>query len=53
MTDALTAPLPIVGLTPLIGLGDPSAASCEGDYCEIPEHHTQAIVNKKLDVDAV
>lgn len=53
MTDALTAPLPIVGLPPLIGLGDQSAASCVGDFCEIPEHHTQAIVNKKLDDDAV
>lgn len=50
MTEALTAPQPIIGLTVL---GDPSAAACEGDFCEIPDHHTQAIVNRKLDEDAV
>lgn len=37
----------------LEALGDPTAAACEGDYCEIPEHHTQAVINRKLDEDAV
>jgi hypothetical protein len=46
--DAPTAPLPI-----LTTLGDPAAASCVGDFCEIPEHHTQAVVNRKLDEDLV
>lgn len=41
---------PMVRLEPL---GDPSAAVCEGDFCEIPEHHTQAVVNRRLDDDAV
>ncbi|MFM9877307.1 MAG: hypothetical protein ACKVOG_05585 [Rhodoglobus sp.] len=55
MTDALTAPLPVIApprllLTPL---GDPSAAACDGDFCAIPDHHTQAVVNRKLDEDAV
>ena len=48
--DAMTAPLPVIKLEPL---GDPDAASCEGDFCAIPEHHTQAIVNRRLDEDAV
>ena len=50
MTDSLTAPVPIISLTTL---GDPAAAACEGDFCEIPEHHTQAVVNRRLDDDAV
>ena len=51
MTEAMTAPLPIV--QPLQQLGDPLAAACEGDFCEIPDHHTQAVVNRKLDEDLV
>lgn len=51
MTEAMTAPLPIV--QPLQTLGDPSAAACDGDFCAIPDHHTQAVVNRKLDDDAV
>jgi hypothetical protein len=55
MTDVATTPTPIVDaarltLTPL---GDPAAASCVGDVCEIPDHHTQAVINRKLDSDAV
>ncbi|MHB1171857.1 MAG: hypothetical protein ACYCZY_05085 [Lacisediminihabitans sp.] len=45
MRDAGTKPLQIAG--------DPGAAVCEGDFCEIPDHHTQAIVNRRLDEDAV
>ena len=45
MTDAAQAPLTI--------LGDPTAAACEGDFCEIPEHHEQAIVNRRLDNDRI
>jgi len=43
--DAATMPLQIVG--------DPSAAACEGDFCEIPAHHEQAVVNRALDSDNV
>jgi len=43
--DAATTPLTIVG--------SPDAAACEGDFCEIPEHHTQAQVNRQLDADLV
>jgi hypothetical protein len=41
MTDATTKPLEI--------LGDASAAVCDGDFCEIPDHHEQAIINRRVD----
>ena len=28
-------------------------AVCDGDFCEIPDHHEQAVVNRRLDEDAV
>jgi hypothetical protein len=34
-------------------VGDPAAAACEGDFCEIPAHHEQAVVNRRLDEDRV
>ena len=43
-------PLPIITLEQL---GDPNAAACEGDFCEIPQHHEQAIVNRAIDSDRV
>jgi len=43
--------LPVVSKLQL--LGDAGAASCEGDFCEIPDHHEQAVVNRRLDEDAV
>ncbi|WP_185200808.1 hypothetical protein [Glaciihabitans sp. INWT7] len=49
MTDAVTRPLTI----PLTIVGDPSAAACEGDSCVIPDHHEQAVVNRRLDEDLV
>lgn len=48
--EATTLPLPIIKLEQL---GDPTAAACEGDFCAIPEHHQQAVVNRKLDENAV
>ncbi|WP_309620432.1 hypothetical protein [Salinibacterium sp.] len=48
--DATTNPLPIIGLQPL---GEPGAASCDGDFCAVPEQHSQAVVNRRLDDDAV
>ena len=50
MTDTATRPLPVV---PLTVLGAEDAAACVGDFCAIPDHHQQAIVNRKLDEDAV
>jgi hypothetical protein len=45
MTEPATIPLTL--------LGDSDAAVCEGDFCEIPDHHEQAIVNRRLDSDSV
>jgi hypothetical protein len=62
MTNTATMPVPVIEAdvaeptAPLVTLrllGDPNAASCDGDVCEIPDHHTQAVVNRKLDDDAV
>ena len=38
---------------PLLIVGEADAAVCEGDFCEIPEHHNQAVVNRALDSDNV
>jgi hypothetical protein len=38
---------------PLVIVGSSDAAVCEGDFCEIPDHHEQAIVNRALDADNV
>ena len=45
MTDPITSPLTL--------LGDLTAEVCDGDFCEIPEHREQAIVNRRLDDDRV
>jgi hypothetical protein len=45
MTDPITSPLTLVG--------DPNAAACDGEFCEIPDHHEQAIVNSRLDNDRI
>jgi hypothetical protein len=45
MTEPATSPLTL--------LGDSTAAVCEGDFCEIPDHHEAAIVNRRLDDDQV
>jgi hypothetical protein len=39
--------------TPLTMVGDASAAVCDGDFCEIPDHHEQAIINARLDDDRI
>jgi hypothetical protein len=45
MTDAVFTPLTIVG--------DATAGVCEGDFCEIPEHHEAAIINHQVDADEI
>lgn len=51
MTDAVTTPVTIPARMPLTALGDPAAAACEGDFCAVPGHHEQAVVNHRLDED--
>lgn len=41
MTNPTTSPLQI--------LGDPTAASCDGDVCELPEHREHGIMARRLD----
>jgi hypothetical protein len=36
----------------LLPLGD-DAAVCEGDFCEIPPHHEQHIMNRRVDSDQI
>jgi len=36
----------------LVPLGD-DAAVCEGDFCEIPPHHEQHIMNRRVDSDLI
>jgi hypothetical protein len=40
-------------MQPLTILGDQSAEACDGEFCAIPEHPERAIVNRRLDDDAV
>ncbi|WP_411699472.1 hypothetical protein [Conyzicola sp.] len=39
--------------TPFVMAGDPSAAACVGDSCEIPPRTEQAVVNQRLDEDRI
>ncbi len=49
MTDA-----PLTTQRPLLAMvGDPAAEACVGDFCVIPMHPEQAIVNRRLDDDRV
>ena len=34
---------------PLLIVGAADAAVCEGDFCEIPANHEQAVVNRAID----
>jgi len=48
MSEATTAPIPILEI-----VGDPDAAACVGEFCEIPAHHEQAIMNRRVDEDRI
>lgn len=55
MTEAMTQPLPVIDLQQQPGLQMLGAAdaACEGDFCEIPDHHLQAVMNRKVDEDLI
>jgi len=57
MSEAMTAPIPVVhdeaALPKLQLLGNADAESCEGDFCEIPAHHEQAVMNRRIDSDLI
>ena len=50
MTEAMTTPIPIVGFT---RLGDANADACAGEFCAIPDHHLQTVVNRRVDQDEI
>jgi hypothetical protein len=50
MSDAMTVESTVPKLQIL---GDADAASCDGDFCEIPAHHEQAVINRRIDSDLI
>jgi len=38
-----------ISAIPLVLVGDPRMGVCEGDFCEIPDHHEAAVINGRLD----
>ncbi len=34
-------------------LGDVDAEACEGDFCELPAHREQAVMNRRVDEDRI
>jgi len=34
-------------------LGDPEAESCDGEFCELPAHREQAVMNRRVDEDRI
>ncbi len=38
---------------PLTILGSSDAEACEGEFCEIPAHHEQAVMNRRVDEDRI
>ena len=57
MSEAMTASIPVIpeptALPKLQLLGDADAASCDGEFCEIPAHHEQAVINRRVDLDLI
>lgn len=57
MSEAMTASIPVVApevsAPKLQLLGEADAATCEGDFCEIPAHHEQAVMNRRVDSDLI
>ena len=40
-------------LQPLTIVGAADADACEGEFCELPAHREQGIINRRVDDDAV
>lgn len=50
MPDSSASSAPTLALK---AFGDPNVDACVGDVCVIPDHHEQAVMNRRLDEDAV
>ena len=55
MSDAMTMPVPdSAAAAPTLQLvGEPDAEACVGEFCELPAHREQAVMNRRVDLDAV
>jgi hypothetical protein len=57
MSESMTASIPVVpvetGARKLQPLGEADAASCEGEFCELPAHREQAVMNRRVDSDLI
>jgi hypothetical protein len=55
MSDAMTKPVPDVTLAaPQLQLvGDVDADACVGEFCELPAHREQAVMNRRVDSDLI
>ncbi len=59
MSDAMTVPtttIPSDGVqhAPALQLiGSSDAESCEGEFCELPAHREQAVMNRRVDSDQI
>jgi hypothetical protein len=34
-------------------LGESDAEACEGEFCELPAHREQAVMNRRIDSDEI
>ena len=56
MNDVTTGIVPdaaAVAAAKLQLLGATDAATCVGEFCELPAHREQAVMNRRVDLDAV
>ncbi len=55
MSDALTSTVPDAGTAaPKLQLvGDVDADACVGEFCELPAHREQAVMNRRVDADQI
>jgi hypothetical protein len=55
MTDAMIQALPDApAAAPKLQLvGDVDADACVGEFCELPAHREQAVMNRRIDSDLI
>jgi hypothetical protein len=55
MSDAMTQSVPNAeSSAPKLQLvGDVDADACAGEFCELPAHREQAVMNRRVDADLI
>lgn len=55
MSDAMTKPVPdVVAAAPKLQLvGDADAEACVGEFCALPAHREQSVMNRRVDSDQI